>query len=81
MDQDKIRTRWFEYISVLYKDDSRGQLSHIKPDTADIIIIIVLFKVQYPISSVDYHKRYTYIIIVIQYNLIYIMRCDNNLSL
>ena len=28
-----------------------------------------LFKVQYPISSVDYNKRYTYIIIVIQFNL------------
>ena len=26
MDQDNIRTRWFEYISVLYKDDSRGQV-------------------------------------------------------
>ena len=38
MDQDKIRTSWFEYISVLYmyKDDSRGQLLHIKPDTAVI---------------------------------------------
>ena len=24
MDQDQIRTRWFEYISVLYTDDSRG---------------------------------------------------------
>ena len=23
MDQDKIRTRWFEYTSELYKDDSR----------------------------------------------------------
>ena len=33
MDQDKIRTCWFEYISMLYKDDSRGQLSHIMPDT------------------------------------------------
>ena len=43
----------------------------------DLIIIIV----QYPISSVDYHKRYTYIIIVIPYNSIYIMRCDNNPSL
>ena len=38
MDQDKIRTRWFEYISELYKDDSRRQLSHIKPDTAGIPI-------------------------------------------
>ena len=34
MDQDKIRTRWLEYISVLYKDDSRGQLPHIRLDTA-----------------------------------------------
>ena len=38
MDQDKIRTRWFECISELYKDDSRGQLPHIKPDTAGIPI-------------------------------------------
>ena len=38
MDQDKIRTRWFEYISELYKDDSRGQLPHITPDKADIPI-------------------------------------------
>ena len=38
MDQDKIRMPWFEYISVLYKDDSRGQLPHIKPDTAGITI-------------------------------------------
>ena len=38
MDQDKIRTRWYEYISVLYTDDSRGQLPHIKPDTAGIPI-------------------------------------------
>ena len=37
-----------------------------------------LFKVQYPKSSVDYNKRYTYIIIVIQYNSFYIMRYDNN---
>ena len=29
-----------------------------------------LFKVQYPISSVDYNKRYTYIVIVIQYKFI-----------
>ena len=29
---------WFEYMSVLYKDDSRGQLPHIKPDTAGIPI-------------------------------------------
>ena len=35
-------------------------------------------KVQYPKSSVDYNKRYTYIIIVIQYNSFYIMRYDNN---
>ena len=38
MDQDKIITRWFEYISELYKYDSRGQLPHIKPDRADIPI-------------------------------------------
>ena len=38
MDQHKIRTHWFEYISELYKDDSRGQLPHIKPDTAGIPI-------------------------------------------
>ena len=38
MDQDKIRTHWFEYISELYTDDSRGQLPHITPDTADIPI-------------------------------------------
>ena len=38
MDQDKIRTRWFEYISVLYKDDSRGHLPHIKPDIVGISI-------------------------------------------
>ena len=38
MDQDKIRTRWFQYISALYNDDSRGQLPHIKPDTAGIPI-------------------------------------------
>ena len=38
MDQDRIRTRWFEYISELYKDDSSGQLPHIKPDTAGIPI-------------------------------------------
>ena len=38
MDQDKIITRWFEYISELYRDDSRGQLPHIKPDT-DVIPI------------------------------------------
>ena len=38
MDQDKIRTHWFEYISELHKDDSRGQLPHIKPDTARILI-------------------------------------------
>ena len=38
MDQDKIRTRWFEFISVLYKDDSRGQLPYIKPDRAGIPI-------------------------------------------
>ena len=38
MDQDKIRTHWFEYISELYTDDSRGQLPHITPDTADITI-------------------------------------------
>ena len=40
MEQDKIRTRWFEYISELYKDDSRGQLPHIKPDTAGIPITL-----------------------------------------
>ena len=34
MDQDKIKIRWFEYINELYKDDSRGKLQHIKPDTA-----------------------------------------------
>ena len=28
----------FEYISELYKDDSRGQSPHIKPDTAGIPI-------------------------------------------
>ena len=38
MDQDKMRTRWFEYISVLYKHDGRRQLPHIKPDTAGIPI-------------------------------------------
>ena len=38
MDQDKIRTHWFEYIRELYKDDSRGQLPHIKPDTTGIPI-------------------------------------------
>ena len=38
MDQDNIRTRWFEDISELYKDDSRGQLSHNKPDTTGIPI-------------------------------------------
>ena len=38
MDQDRIRTRWFEYMSVLYNDDSRVQLPHIKPDTASIPI-------------------------------------------
>ena len=38
MDRDKIRTHWFEYISELYTDDSRGQLPHIKPDAADITI-------------------------------------------
>ena len=32
--QDKIRTHWFEYVSELYRDDSRDQLPHIKPDTA-----------------------------------------------
>ena len=32
------RTRWFEYISVLYTDDSRGQLLHIKPNTTGICI-------------------------------------------
>ena len=40
MDQDKISTRWFEYISELYKDDSRGQLPHIKPGTAGIPITL-----------------------------------------
>ena len=39
MDQDKIRTRWFK-ISELYKDDSKGQLPHIKPDTAGIHILL-----------------------------------------
>ena len=34
----RIRTRWFEYTSELYKDDSRGQLPHIKPDRAGIPI-------------------------------------------
>ena len=38
MDQDNIRTCWFEYICMLYKDDSRGQLPHINPDT-DVIPI------------------------------------------
>ena len=38
MDQEKIRTHWFEYISVLYNADTRGQLPHIKPDTAGILI-------------------------------------------
>ena len=33
MDQDKIRTRWFEYISELYKDDRKRQIPHVKPDT------------------------------------------------
>ena len=36
MDQDKIRTHWFKYMSELYNDDSRGP--HIKPDTAGIPI-------------------------------------------
>ena len=38
MDQENMRTRWFEYISERYKDDSRGQLPHITPDTAGISI-------------------------------------------
>ena len=33
-----IRTRWVEYINELCKDDSRGQLPHLKPDTAGIPI-------------------------------------------
>ena len=45
MDQDKIRTRWFEYISELYKNDSRGQLLHIKPDTAGIPVCMEVFSV------------------------------------
>ena len=38
MDQDKIRTRWFEYISELCNNNCRGQLPHIRPDTAGISI-------------------------------------------
>ena len=38
VDQDNIRTRYVEYISQLYQDDSRGQLLHNKHDTADIPI-------------------------------------------
>ena len=38
MDQDKIRTRWFGYISDLYNDDSRGHLTHSVPDTGGIPI-------------------------------------------
>ena len=41
MDQDKIRARWFNYISRLYKDDSRGPLPHIKLDTDGIPITSV----------------------------------------
>ena len=33
-------TRWFEYISELYKDGSREHLPHIKHDTAAIPITL-----------------------------------------
>jgi len=33
MDQDKILERWYEYISELYNDNSRGELPHIVIDT------------------------------------------------
>ena len=55
MDQDKIRTRWIEYISDLYKDDSRGQLLHLKPDTAYSYYFVCTMILSQPLAKAMDH--------------------------